>query len=433
MAEIKFTPVEDETRIGCDPISPVMPITWTNGERRLGDLIGWKSNPRKIKREQAKRLEGSIRKFGYSQLCEIEPDGTIIDGHQREQIMSAMEEYGPDAVIDVRVASRKLTDQERKEYIALKHRGATGEFDWDAMHNLYEPQELLEWGFDAKELEVHGFEFEEEKPKEDPGPQVDKAAELLEKWQVRPGQLWRLGEHRLICGDCNAVDDAFYADCHTLFYDPEWDEGQKPAFRAFDDVLSFCDGSSFGYVIELFGAPTWVFAWDCVTSWYTPNRPLRRMKNCLWYGDVHNYQFDGWHYGDSGEERTVRNTRGEYVFKPDPRGKHLSDVFSQPITKLHAESEHSHSKPIDWVTLLIANCTRGDVFDPFLGSGTSLIACERLGRKCRAIEISPAFCAVAIQRWADMTGQEPQLLDPPKMHEGVSSNTKERLKKERYR
>ena len=50
------------------------------------------------------------------------------------------------------------------------------------------------------------------------------------------------------------------------------------------------------------------------------------------------------------------------------------------------------------------------VYDPFLGSGTTLIACERLGRRCRAIEISPAYCAVAIQRWHDMTGGEPVLL-----------------------
>jgi DNA modification methylase len=50
------------------------------------------------------------------------------------------------------------------------------------------------------------------------------------------------------------------------------------------------------------------------------------------------------------------------------------------------------------------------IFDGFLGSGTTMIACERLGRKCRAVEISPAYCAVAIQRWADMTGGEPELV-----------------------
>ena len=52
------------------------------------------------------------------------------------------------------------------------------------------------------------------------------------------------------------------------------------------------------------------------------------------------------------------------------------------------------------------------VYDPFLGSGTTLIACERLGRRCRAVEISPAYCGVAIERWHQMTGREPVLIEP---------------------
>jgi DNA modification methylase len=67
---------------------------------------------------------------------------------------------------------------------------------------------------------------------------------------------------------------------------------------------------------------------------------------------------------------------------------------------------------VELVERAIGNSSKaGDlVADYFLGSGTTLIACERLGRKCRAVEISPAYCAVAIQRWADMTGQEPELI-----------------------
>jgi len=73
---------------------------------------------------------------------------------------------------------------------------------------------------------------------------------------------------------------------------------------------------------------------------------------------------------------------------------------------------HPTQKPIDLIAILLEMSTKsGDyVIDPFLGSGTTLIACERLGRKCRAVEISPAYCAVAIQRWVDVTGKEPVLL-----------------------
>ena len=82
----------------------------------------------------------------------------------------------------------------------------------------------------------------------------------------------------------------------------------------------------------------------------------------------------------------------------------------EPITQLHAKSEHSHSKPIDWMTLLIGNCTTGVLYDPFSGSGTTIIACERLHRKCRAIEIEPKYVAIAIERWAEMRGGAPELM-----------------------
>ena len=71
---------------------------------------------------------------------------------------------------------------------------------------------------------------------------------------------------------------------------------------------------------------------------------------------------------------------------------------------------HSCPKPVGLFEHLITHLSGAIVYDPFLGSGTTLIACERLGRKCRAVEISPAYCAVAIQRWVDVTGKEPELL-----------------------
>ena len=132
-------------------------IKWTTETRRLGDLIPWEPNPRQLTKEQAVRLRTSISEFGYSQLYEIEPDNTIIDGHQRDEIMLRMDEFGADADIEVRVSSRKLDIDERKKYIALKHRGAQGEWNWDAMHNLYEFEELTDWGFDADELQFRGF------------------------------------------------------------------------------------------------------------------------------------------------------------------------------------------------------------------------------------------------------------------------------------
>jgi hypothetical protein len=93
-----------------------------------------------------------------------------------------------------------------------------------------------------------------------------------------------------------------------------------------------------------------------------------------------------------------------------PKSFSLSDVFQEPITQTHSDGLHNHSKPADWVTLLIANCTAGVVFDPFVGAGTSVVACERVGRQCIAIDIDPKSIAVTLQRWADMTARGPVLL-----------------------
>lgn len=168
---------------------------------------------------------------------------------------------------------------------------------------------------------------------------------------------------------------------HTLIFDPPWDIATEFRMRDSDNVLAFCDGYRAGDIVRLFGPPTWVFAWDCVTSWYTPNRPLRRMKMCFWYGDISSYRQKGYLYGDPcGKPRVVTNSRGSYLFTPDA-GKMLSDVFSHPITSLHSAGGHEHSKPIDWLAALIGNTIRdGDVvIDPFAGSGASLQASRLIG------------------------------------------------------
>ena len=85
----------------------------------------------------------------------------------------------------------------------------------------------------------------------------------------------------------------------------------------------------------------------------------------------------------------------------------MADVYKHPITAVH-DNGASHSKPLDWIRLLIGNCTHGDIYDPFLGSGITLQACDQLGRKCFGIEIDPGSAAIALQLAADI-GLEPQL------------------------
>jgi hypothetical protein len=127
-------------------------IVWVNATRKLSDLIPWESNPRLIKKDEAKRLVDSLDTFGQIETIAIDPTNLILDGHQREKCWGAAKQYGPDYEVDVRVASRPLTEKEHQKLIVYLHRGATGAFDFDMLANTFDVDELLEWGFTAVEL-----------------------------------------------------------------------------------------------------------------------------------------------------------------------------------------------------------------------------------------------------------------------------------------
>ena len=173
-------------------------LTWRNETRRLGDLVPQPDNPRHIGEAQARRLKESREKFDQPQTIAIGPDDDVYDGHQRLKVW--LPEWGPDLEVAVRVSSRPLTEGERKELVVLLHEGATGDWDWPKLEGWAEPEKLLEWGFDKEALELAGFDVAADSPPAPPA-QIDRAAELQEKWQVERGQVWEAGRHRVMCGD----------------------------------------------------------------------------------------------------------------------------------------------------------------------------------------------------------------------------------------
>ncbi len=206
----------------------------------------------------------------------------------------------------------------------------------------------------------------------------------------------------LYCGDARDVlNSLIIPETAGWVIDPPWDQQILTPMGA--RKLVFCDGHRQRDAIQFHGAPAWIFTWDCVSSWYVKGKPLRRAKYALWYGPTGEYVFDGAHYGGERSEspRVVQNSRGAYMFQADRRGKHLSDVFQYPITKLHANG-HKHEKPVEWMKMLIANCFAACpvVLDPFCGSGATLDACRQIGKPAIGIEIDPALCSQIAQRLA---------------------------------
>ena len=140
-------------------------LTWTNEKRKLRDLAPWEHNPRYIKDAQAERLLESFNEFGQVLPICIGPDGEIYDGHQRRSVIGAADEYGLDYEIDVRVASRKLSERERQKLTVYLHQGATGQWDWDALADSFDFDDLVLWGFMRTSYSVWAGLSRKKKPK----------------------------------------------------------------------------------------------------------------------------------------------------------------------------------------------------------------------------------------------------------------------------
>jgi DNA modification methylase len=234
-----------------------------------------------------------------------------------------------------------------------------------------------------------------DEPPEDAGAQIDKAEELRVKWGVELGQLWQLGEHRLICGDCTdkaVVDrvmggekaDISVTDPPYGVLDNEWDRlfNQSDLENLFNNsngliaIFNSAKTEIIKSILSLVPTPERMGVWRY--SQIAPKPGMIWSWQPVYYwrcGDAVAWDSLDWYQGNSDKDGT-----------------------------------HPTQKPVTFFEKIIESVDGLTIYDPFLGSGTTLIACERLNRKCRAVEISPAYCAVAIQRWVDMMGQEPVLL-----------------------
>lgn len=387
-------------------------------------MIPYEANPRQITEKQAKDLKASLAKFGIADPIIINTDNMIIGGHQRKKILETLLGYDPDFQIDVRVPDRELSIDEARE-LNVRLNKNVAEWDFDTLANNFELDDLLDWGFDKHDLDLDLWAGD---APEDVEPQIDKAEELREKWGVETGQLWQLGAHRLICGDCTdkaVVDRVMGGEVAVLMvtdppygvaYDANWRNemdranGKPYGERAIGKVTND-DRIDWGVAYSLFTGDV-VYVWHCDRSAREASQNIEDagfdiVAQIIWVknnivigrGDYHYKHEPCWYAVRKGKNHNWQGSRKE------------SSVWE--IDKpLKSETGHSTQKPLECMSKPIENNTAvGElVYDPFLGSGTTLIACERLGRKCRAVEISPAYCAVAIQRWVDVTGGVPELI-----------------------
>jgi len=413
---------------------------WANTTVKIGDLKPWDSNPKTSTKKDARALLKSWDELGQFQTVAIGPGGEVYDGHQR--LSALLTVHGPEYEIVARQSDRPLTDEERRK-IALYSR-QIGQWDWDALSS-WEPAQLMEWGgFDADTLKtwkrdvtaLDNFLKSEQPEPEDAEPQIDRAEELREKWGVELGQMWQLGEHRLICGDC--TDPAVVARvmggerAQMCFTSPPYNAGKTAteaktgAESKYKDDLD--DKTSEKYT-ELLNGFT-----DCALSvcdyTFVNIQVLAKNKSAfIKYQSDYSAQLCDYAIWDKQTAQPamahrVMDSRFEFVLvfggngsraigTRDFRGMVHNVYTGNPQRKNENADIHAATFPIDFPAHFIKTFTNENeiIYEPFSGSGTTLIAGENTGRKVRAIEISPAYCAVTIQRYFDLTGKTPELID----------------------
>lgn len=386
-------------------------ITWHLEKRKIKDLKPHPKNPRELSKDQERHLSVSIKKFGVAEKPVINTNGTIIGGHQRLRILKK------DKIKEIEcwVPDRELNTTEIDE-LNIRLNKNTGQWDYDILANQWDLKDLLEWGFTPDELDLGDItdaiseDTEEDELLEPPSDPITK-----------PGDLYELGPHRLLCGDSTLPDDVLKvlngAKPILMATDPPYGVNYDPAWRVKHKRHKGNKVSTEYIKPENDNEGTWSLSWS--------NFP--GLVCYIWHAHLHaakiekslqDLEFEITHQiiwlKDIGISRGDYHWRHEPCFYATRKGsKHnwqratdQTTVWEIPVrhslgAKEDIQTNHACQKPLECMARPIRNNTaKGEgVYDPFLGSGTTLIAAENLSRVCYGLEIDPAYCDIIVDRY----------------------------------
>ena len=248
-------------------------------------------------------------------------------------------------------------------------------------------------GFNSHELELMMTAIHQDDPS-DAEAQIDKASELNKVWKVAPGDLWQVGEHRLLCGDSTKVEDVGRVmggeKAGAVVSDPPYGIGWDTDYTRFtteygtkrinhapiaNDDKEFDPRPWLEYDQVILWGANWYCKYIPIGSWLIWDK--RHPNGTAWLSDA--------------EIAWMKGKRGVYIYAETVQGAHRKE-----------HSEHPTQKPVGLMKWCIEKLGNPEIIlDPFLGSGTTMVACQNLNRKCRGIEISPDYCSVILQRMKD--------------------------------
>ena len=366
-------------------------------------LIPYARNSRTHSDEQVAQVAASIREFGFTNPVLIDGEGGIIAGHGR---VMAARKLGLADVPCIRLAH--LSDAQKRAYIIADNKLALNA-GWDDKMLALEFQDLQGMGFD---LELTGFgmdDIDELLAELDATPEGntdgDETPAVQAEVVSKLGDIWTLGKHRIMCGDSTssaAVDVLMSGKKAALcLTDPPYGLGdtnsEKNDYVDYDDTPEnlralisgfFPLAQSLSAVVvltpgnmnaRLYPAPKWTMAW------FTPAGVGRGPWGFCCWQPILCY----------GKDPKLAKGKGSH---PD------AIVHTEAAEKLG----HPCTKPINfWRWLMERTSELGElIYEPFSGSGTTIIAAEQTGRRCYAMELSPTYVDVAVRRWQQFTGQQ---------------------------
>lgn len=365
-------------------------------------------NYRKHPQEQRDALKDAIEEVGFIRSVTVNKrTGNLIDGHER--VWQALTSEQP--FIDVEYVDLS-EDEERKALATMDPISEMATTDKEILDQLLREvntgsehlQQLLsDMASDAGILD--GLTAGEVVEDEVPPPPADPI--------TKPGDLWILGEHRLLCGDSTSAKDVERLmegkKASLVFTDPPYGMSFQSNMRTASpkfDVLENDDTILTEWIKPAIDhSAGWVFVWTTwkvLEQWLPVVKPFGPMTNMVVWSKGGGGLGDLTHTFSTDYEVALVFSRGAELC-----GKRIGSVWA-----FHKDAAatylHPTQKPVALAAEAIEKTTHQSaiVLDVFLGSGTTLIAAEQLGRKCYALEISPQYCDVAVQRWEKLTGKE---------------------------
>jgi DNA modification methylase len=421
--------------------------------RAVADLKPYARNARTHSRKQVKQIAAAIKEFGFTNPVLIDESDQIIAGHGR---VAAAKLLGLAEVPTLQLSH--LSPVQKRAYILADNRLAE-KAGWDKEILAVELQGLLDDGF---EVVLTGFEV----------PEVDVVLDMTAEAKSdrhgdddipavgptvsQPGNLWRLGNHRLLCG--NALDSGCYgtvlggAKAALVITDPPYNVainghvGGKGQIQHRDFEMACGEMTSsafttfltttFGHLVANstdgsihYAFMDWRHMQEMLEAGHAVYSELKNL--CVWnktnggMGSFYRSKHELVFVWKSGTASHLNN------FELGQHGRNRTNVWDYAgVNSFRSErmdelQMHPTVKPVGLVADAIRDCSkRGDlVLDPFCGSGTILIAAERTGRKARALEIDPVYVDVAIRRWEALTGKSATLVSGETFEEITEQRT----------